>query len=46
MQNFEASDLANVILIKGNGKHFCAGGDVVCTSAFCAARGSSPVDTH
>ncbi|GAA5822752.1 hypothetical protein JCM11251_004366 [Rhodosporidiobolus azoricus] len=26
---FEASELANVILIKGNGKHFCAGGDVV-----------------
>ncbi|GAA6026618.1 hypothetical protein JCM8202_004510 [Rhodotorula sphaerocarpa] len=29
LENFEASDLANVILIKGNGKHFCAGGDVV-----------------
>ncbi|GAA6004938.1 uncharacterized protein JCM10292_002568 [Rhodotorula paludigena] len=29
LQNLEASELANVILIKGNGKHFCAGGDVV-----------------
>lgn len=44
MQNFEASDLANVILIKGNGKHFCAGGDVVCTSGIC--KGASFVDTH
>ncbi|POY76578.1 hypothetical protein BMF94_0167 [Rhodotorula taiwanensis] len=29
LENFEASELANIILIKGNGKHFCAGGDVV-----------------
>ncbi|GAA6029359.1 hypothetical protein JCM8097_003637 [Rhodosporidiobolus ruineniae] len=29
VEKFEASELANVILIKGNGKHFCAGGDVV-----------------
>ncbi|GAA5848149.1 hypothetical protein JCM8547_004423 [Rhodosporidiobolus lusitaniae] len=29
LEKFEASELANIILIKGNGKHFCAGGDVV-----------------
>ncbi|GAA5979180.1 hypothetical protein JCM11641_008452 [Rhodosporidiobolus odoratus] len=29
IEKFDASELANVILIKANGKHFCAGGDVV-----------------
>ncbi|GAA6047586.1 hypothetical protein JCM3770_001577 [Rhodotorula araucariae] len=29
LERIEASELANVILIKGAGKHFCAGGDVV-----------------
>ncbi|GAA5990926.1 hypothetical protein JCM5350_008281 [Sporobolomyces pararoseus] len=29
LNKFEQSDLANVILIKSNSKHFCAGGDVV-----------------
>lgn len=31
-QKWEESPLANVILFKGNGKSFCAGGDVVSTS--------------
>jgi 3-hydroxyisobutyryl-CoA hydrolase len=30
LNKFEQSDLANVVLIKSNSKHFCAGGDVVC----------------
>ena len=30
LNKYEQSDLANVILIKSNSKHFCAGGDVVC----------------
>ncbi|KPV75729.1 uncharacterized protein RHOBADRAFT_13973, partial [Rhodotorula graminis WP1] len=29
LERIEASELANVVLIKGAGKHFCAGGDVV-----------------
>ncbi|GAA5932987.1 enoyl-CoA hydratase/isomerase family protein [Sporobolomyces koalae] len=29
LSKFEQSDLANVVLIKSNSKHFCAGGDVV-----------------
>ncbi|GAA6061671.1 hypothetical protein JCM10212_000854 [Sporobolomyces blumeae] len=29
LETFEQSDLANVVLIKSNSKHFCAGGDVV-----------------
>ncbi|GAA5945939.1 hypothetical protein JCM1841_002063 [Sporobolomyces salmonicolor] len=29
LEKFEQSDLANVVLIKSNSKHFCAGGDVV-----------------
>ncbi|BGP13734.1 hypothetical protein JCM10213_009051 [Rhodosporidiobolus nylandii] len=29
VEKFEQSELAGVILIKANGKHFCAGGDVV-----------------
>jgi 3-hydroxyisobutyryl-CoA hydrolase len=32
LSKFEQSDLANVVLIKSNSKHFCAGGDVVCKS--------------
>lgn len=30
LSKFEQSDLANVVVIKSNSKHFCAGGDVVC----------------
>lgn len=30
LSKFEQSDLANVVIIKSNSKHFCAGGDVVC----------------
>ncbi|GAA5849794.1 hypothetical protein JCM3766R1_007017 [Sporobolomyces carnicolor] len=29
LSKFEQSDLANVVVIKSNSKHFCAGGDVV-----------------
>lgn len=32
LSKFEQSDLANVVVIKSNSKHFCAGGDVVCES--------------
>ncbi|ORY59438.1 3-hydroxyisobutyryl-CoA hydrolase [Leucosporidium creatinivorum] len=29
LEKYESSSLANVVLFKGTGKHFCAGGDVV-----------------
>ncbi|BGP22673.1 3-hydroxyisobutyrate dehydrogenase [Rhodotorula toruloides] len=34
LATIEKSELANVILIKSNGKHFCAGGDVVTLSKY------------
>ncbi|BGO97558.1 3-hydroxyisobutyryl-CoA hydrolase [Rhodotorula toruloides] len=34
LTKLEKSELANVILIKSNGKHFCAGGDVVTLSKY------------
>lgn len=35
LQEWEASELANVIILKGDGKAFCAGGDVAALAKLC-----------
>lgn len=41
VQNFEASELAGVVLLKGAGRAFCAGGDVVGQSKHSGRRALS-----